>query len=140
MLVQFWGAAWVWVKVTELRQYTDKPICVGFGVSKGEHAAQLEQWGADGAIAGSALVKALGEAPTPGENKSQMLSVQDGAEQAMTTHLMDGGRNECLARQDSCLADRTDDVGTLLGTLGRGEISITYACKFIQDGCDTGSM
>jgi len=53
--------------VTDLKAHTDKPICVGFGVSKGEHAAQLEGWGADGAIAGSALVRALGEAKTPEE-------------------------------------------------------------------------
>jgi len=53
--------------VEELKNYTDKPICVGFGVSKGEHAQSLEGWGADGAIAGSALVRALGEAATPEE-------------------------------------------------------------------------
>lgn len=53
--------------VAELKTHTKKPICVGFGVSKGEHAAQLEGWGADGAIAGSALVRALGEAASPAE-------------------------------------------------------------------------
>jgi tryptophan synthase alpha chain len=31
------------------------------GVSKPEHALQLKNWGADGVIVGSALVKALGE-------------------------------------------------------------------------------
>jgi tryptophan synthase alpha subunit len=54
-------------QVAELKTHTKKPICVGFGVSKGEHAAQLEGWGADGAIAGSALVRALGEAASPAE-------------------------------------------------------------------------
>ena len=43
----------------ELRQVTDKPIGVGFGVSSPEQAAQLKQWGADGVIVGSAFVKRL---------------------------------------------------------------------------------
>lgn len=40
-------------------------ICVGFGVSKPEHAHQIKAWGAEGVICGSALVKALGEAKSP---------------------------------------------------------------------------
>jgi tryptophan synthase alpha chain len=39
----------------------NKSVAVGFGVSKPEHALQLKNWGADGVIVGSALVKALGE-------------------------------------------------------------------------------
>lgn len=39
----------------------NKTVAVGFGVSKPEHAQQLKDWGADGIIVGSALVKALGE-------------------------------------------------------------------------------
>ena len=45
---------------------TKKPIAVGFGISKPEQAKQIASWGADGVIVGSALVRALGEAPTPG--------------------------------------------------------------------------
>lgn len=48
-----------------LKGVTDKPIAVGFGVSKPEQAAQLASWGADGVIVGSALVRALGEASSP---------------------------------------------------------------------------
>ncbi len=40
-------------------------IAVGFGVSRPEHAKQIVSWGAEGVICGSALVKALGEAPSP---------------------------------------------------------------------------
>ncbi|TVQ55918.1 MAG: tryptophan synthase subunit alpha [Spirulina sp. DLM2.Bin59] len=43
----------------QLRQHTDKPIGVGFGVSDGEQARQLRAWGADGVIVGSAIVKRL---------------------------------------------------------------------------------
>ena len=53
--------------VQKLKTVTDKPVCVGFGISKEEQAQQVVQWGADGVIVGSALVKALGEAPTPDE-------------------------------------------------------------------------
>jgi len=48
-----------------LRSVTDKPVCVGFGVSQPEHAQQIREWGADGVIAGSAFVRRLAEAPSP---------------------------------------------------------------------------
>lgn len=49
--------------LTELKQTTDKPIGVGFGVSGPDQAAQLKDWGADAVIVGSAFVKRLAEAP-----------------------------------------------------------------------------
>jgi tryptophan synthase alpha chain len=45
----------------ELRSITDKPIGVGFGISKPEHARQVKEWGADAAIVGSAFVKRLAQ-------------------------------------------------------------------------------
>jgi tryptophan synthase alpha chain len=42
----------------QLRGMTDKPVCVGFGISKPEHLAQLAPV-ADGAIVGSAIVKQI---------------------------------------------------------------------------------
>lgn len=45
----------------EIRQVTDKPIGVGFGISQPEHARQVKEWGADAAIVGSAFVKRLAE-------------------------------------------------------------------------------
>lgn len=53
--------------IASLRESTDKAICVGFGVSTPEQAKQLVGWGADGVIVGSALVRALGEAPSAEE-------------------------------------------------------------------------
>lgn len=47
----------------QLRQMTDKPIGVGFGISSPEQAKQVRDWGADAAIVGSAFVKRLGEKP-----------------------------------------------------------------------------
>ena len=41
-----------------LRDLTDKPLCVGFGISKPEHLAQLQPH-ADGAIVGSAVVRRM---------------------------------------------------------------------------------
>lgn len=46
-----------------LKQMTDKPIGVGFGVSGTDQAEQLMQWGADAVIVGSAFVKRLSEQP-----------------------------------------------------------------------------
>jgi len=48
-----------------LRSVTDKPVCVGFGVSQPEHAQQIREWGADGVIAGSAFVHRLAAAESP---------------------------------------------------------------------------
>ena len=53
--------------IATAKSVTDKPVAVGFGVSSGAQAAQLVRWGADGVIAGSAFVKALGEAGSPEE-------------------------------------------------------------------------
>src|SRR5262245_50903699 len=44
--------------LARLRQMTDLPLCVGFGVSKPEHVRELKEI-ADGVIVGSALVKKL---------------------------------------------------------------------------------
>ena len=44
--------------VRQLREMTDRPICVGFGISRPEHVSQL-QGEADGAIVGSAYVKRM---------------------------------------------------------------------------------
>lgn len=50
----------------QLRAVTDKPVGVGFGVSDPEQAKILKDWGADGVIVGSAVVKRLA-AGTPEE-------------------------------------------------------------------------
>ena len=55
-----------------LHSVTDKSVAVGFGVSKPEHAKQIVDWGAEGVICGSALVRALGEAASPKEGVEAM--------------------------------------------------------------------
>ncbi len=53
--------------ISGLRQVTDKPIGVGFGISQPDQARQVKNWGADAAIVGSAFVKRLSEgSPTEG--------------------------------------------------------------------------
>lgn len=47
--------------LTEMRQLTDKPIGVGFGISSPEQAKQVKNWGADAVIVGSAFVKRLAD-------------------------------------------------------------------------------
>ena len=42
--------------VAKLKELTDVPVCVGFGVSKPEHAAAIAAAGADGVIIGSKIV------------------------------------------------------------------------------------
>ena len=46
----------------QIRSVTDKPVAVGFGVSRPEQAARISRW-ADGVIVGSAIIKILEENP-----------------------------------------------------------------------------
>ena len=45
--------------IADLHSATNKPVGVGFGVSEPSQAKQLKDWGADGVIVGSAIVKRL---------------------------------------------------------------------------------
>ena len=45
--------------IRRLKSVTDVPVCVGFGISKPEHAAAVARAGADGVIIGSAIVKII---------------------------------------------------------------------------------
>jgi tryptophan synthase alpha chain len=45
--------------LSNLRKVTNKPLCVGFGISLPQHVKHLKPAGADGAIVGSALVKII---------------------------------------------------------------------------------
>jgi tryptophan synthase alpha chain len=50
-------------KVRLAKSFGDVPVCVGFGISKPEHAALVGSY-ADGVVVGSAFVKAIEEAPS----------------------------------------------------------------------------
>uniref|UniRef100_A0A5B7BCK7 Putative tryptophan synthase alpha chain n=1 Tax=Davidia involucrata TaxID=16924 RepID=A0A5B7BCK7_DAVIN len=56
----------------DIKEATSKPVAVGFGISKPEHVKQLTEWGADGVIVGSAIVKLLGEAKSPEEGLKEL--------------------------------------------------------------------
>lgn len=56
----------------EIKEASDKPVAVGFGISKAEHVKQVAGWGADGVIVGSAIVKLLGEAKSPEEGLKEL--------------------------------------------------------------------
>ena len=43
--------------IRKIKAQTDKPVCVGFGISTPDQAAQVAMGGADGVIVGSAIVK-----------------------------------------------------------------------------------
>lgn len=57
--------------LANLRAVTDKPIAIGFGIAAPEHARQVREWGADGVIVGSAMVKRLSDG-TPAEGLSSI--------------------------------------------------------------------
>jgi tryptophan synthase alpha chain len=52
-------------QVARVRAHTDRPVCVGIGVSNAEQAATVARF-ADGVIVGTALVRRLGEAGVDG--------------------------------------------------------------------------
>ena len=45
--------------ITKLKEISDTPIAVGFGISTPEHVKRVRKWGADGVIIGSAFVKRI---------------------------------------------------------------------------------
>ena len=52
-----------------------KSVAVGFGVSGPQQAKEIKDWGADGVIVGSALVRALGESGSPGQGLQKMVEL-----------------------------------------------------------------
>ncbi|XP_077245428.1 tryptophan synthase alpha chain-like isoform X2 [Tasmannia lanceolata] len=56
----------------DIKEVTTKPVVVGFGISKPEHVKQVAEWGADGVIVGSAMVKLLGEAKSSKEGLKEL--------------------------------------------------------------------
>jgi len=57
--------------INQLKKLTKIPVCVGFGISKTEHAATIAQAGADGVIIGSKIVELIENNLT---NKEKMLA------------------------------------------------------------------
>lgn len=59
--------------VAKLKKMTNKPVCVGFGISSAEHAAEVAAAGADGVIIGSRVVKIIEDNPgNPEQMKRQI--------------------------------------------------------------------
>jgi tryptophan synthase alpha chain len=54
--------------VERLRAMGDTPVAVGFGIAGPEQARQVRDWGADGAIVGSALVRVMSSAHEGGRD------------------------------------------------------------------------
>jgi len=54
--------------VRRLKDLGGAPVAVGFGISGPDQARQVRDWGADGAIVGSALVRVMAEAQAAGND------------------------------------------------------------------------
>jgi len=54
--------------VAQLKGFGPTPVAVGFGISGPDQARQVRDWGADGAIVGSALVKRMAAAQAAAED------------------------------------------------------------------------
>lgn len=61
-------------QVQEIRQHTELPVCVGFGIKDGPSAAAVAR-NADGVVIGSALVQALADAAERGGSRDDILGV-----------------------------------------------------------------
>lgn len=59
------------ILIKRIRKVTDKPVCVGFGISKPLHVKNVIKAGADGAIVGSAIVDLIAKNIS---NKEKMLN------------------------------------------------------------------
>jgi tryptophan synthase alpha chain len=56
--------------ITQVREHTSAPVCVGFGISTPEQAKEVGKM-ADGAIVGTACVRTIGGSQTPVETAKQ---------------------------------------------------------------------
>ncbi|KAL1547177.1 Transient receptor putative cation channel subfamily A member 1 [Salvia divinorum] len=56
----------------DIKEATNKPVAVGFGISEPQHVKQVADWGADGVIIGSAMVRILGDAKSPEEGLKEL--------------------------------------------------------------------
>lgn len=63
--------------VKTIKEASNKPVAVGFGISTPEHVKKVVSWGADGVIVGSALVRTLGEASNPDEGLAAMKALAE---------------------------------------------------------------
>ena len=52
--------------IRKLKNISDNPVAIGFGISSQEHVRKVRNWGADGVIIGSAFVKRIYESQ-PGQ-------------------------------------------------------------------------
>jgi tryptophan synthase alpha chain len=68
----------------QIKLVTDKPVAVGFGVSKPEQAAIISQW-ADGVIVGSAIIRILEENPFSEDTISRIGEFASQIKHAMET-------------------------------------------------------
>lgn len=67
-----------------LKSISDKPICVGFGISTPEHARQIADAGADGVIIGSRIVKIIEQnLNNPPAMKAQIKSFIESVKKAL---------------------------------------------------------
>ena len=61
--------------IARLKSKTEKPVCVGFGISTPEHAKEIADAGADGVIIGSRIVRLIEDnLNDPGQMKQQIAS------------------------------------------------------------------
>ncbi|HBE33197.1 MAG TPA: tryptophan synthase subunit alpha, partial [Cyanobacteria bacterium UBA11368] len=80
----------------EMRQTTDKPIGVGFGISQPEQARQVRDWGADAVIVGSAFVKHLSQ-NTPEQGLQEIGQLCRELKDAIAPQQLDQKRSTVLA-------------------------------------------
>jgi tryptophan synthase alpha chain len=63
--------------LNRVKSQIDLPLCVGFGISKPEHAAQMIQAGADGVISGSRVIQLIQDSPESSRNEHLTRFVQE---------------------------------------------------------------
>ncbi|XP_042047009.1 tryptophan synthase alpha chain-like [Salvia splendens] len=67
----------------DIKEATNKPVAVGFGISEPQHVKQVADWGADGVIVGSAMVRILGDAKSPEEGLKELEVFTKGLKSAL---------------------------------------------------------
>lgn len=72
------NAETVGLEITRIKQSTDLPICIGFGIKTPEQAAEMAAV-ADGAVVGSAIVEKIGNGESAADVLAFVKTLSDGA-------------------------------------------------------------
>jgi hypothetical protein len=96
--------------VAKLKTVTDKPVCVGFGISKEEQAQQVVRWGADGGDRRKRARQSARRSGVARRGPRASRSPRQGAARGVQPRRCQGARNRGGGSSRTCSGGSDDDT------------------------------